>query len=162
MRTLSLMTALIMAAPAAVMAQTSPAPAPVSIVSKTQAVKETIDAKGVKRRILIDPTTVVPGQPIVIWLSYKNGSKLPVGNFVINNPIAKGLDFTGYGEKSDWGIASVDGGKTFAPLATLKVVGADKKTRLATPADVTHLRWAFAKPIAAGAGGTISFYAVVE
>jgi hypothetical protein len=162
MRILSLMPVLMMAAPAAVMAQSVPAPAPVSLVSKTQAVKETIDAKGVKKRVLIDPTTVVPGQPIVIWLSYKNSSKLPAANFIINNPIAKGLDFTGFGEKSDWGLASVDGGKTFAPLAALKVVGADKKTRLATPADVTHLRWAFAKPIAPGAGGTISFYAVVE
>ncbi len=160
MRIPYLVSAFTLAIPGALIAQT--AAAPVSLVSKTQAVKETIDAKGVRKRILVDPTTVIPGQPIVIWLSYKNSSKQPVANFVINNPIAKGLDFTGFGDKSDWGMASVDGGKTFALLPTLKVIGADKKPRAAIAADVSNLRWTFTKPIAPGSGGTISFYAVVQ
>jgi uncharacterized repeat protein (TIGR01451 family) len=134
----------------------------VTIVSKTQAVKEVVDAKGAKKRSLVDPTTVVPGQPLVFWLTYKNGGKVPATSFVINNPIPKSVDFTGFGEKSEWGVASVDGGKTFAPLATLKVMGADKKLRAATPKDVTNVRWIFAKPIAAGASGTVSFYGVVQ
>jgi uncharacterized repeat protein (TIGR01451 family) len=138
------------------------APQPVSLISKTQAVVTVTDAKGNKKRTLVDPTTVVPGQPLVIWLSYKNGGKAPATNFVINNPIAKGLDFTSFGEKSEWGVVSVDNGKTFGPLASMKVTAADKTSRPATAADVTHLRWVFAKPIGAGAGGTISFYAVVE
>lgn len=151
--------ALLLAFPSALMAQAAPT---VSLASKTQAVKDVVDASGKKKRTLVDPTTVLPGQPLVIWLTYKNNGKQPATNFVINNPISKGLDFTGFGEKSDWGIVSVDGGKTFGPLATLKVMGPDKKPRAAIPADVTNLRWTFTKPIAAGTGGMISFYAVVE
>jgi uncharacterized repeat protein (TIGR01451 family) len=140
-------------------AQTAPT---VSLVSKTQVVVTVTDAKGNKKRSLVDPKTVVPGQPIVIWLTYKNNGKAPATSFVINNPVPKGLDFTSFGDNSDWGMASADGGKSFGALASLKVTGVDKKSRPATPADVTHLRWTFAKPIAPGAGGTISFYAVVE
>jgi uncharacterized repeat protein (TIGR01451 family) len=158
MRILTLLTAL--SIPAMAVAQT--APQAVSLVSKTQAVKEVVDAKGTKKRSLVDPTTVLPGQPLVFWLTYKNNGKTPATSFVINNPIPKSVDFTAFGEKSDWGLASVDGGKTFAPLATLKVTGTDNKPRAALPSDVTNLRWVFSKPIAAGAGGTISFYGVVE
>ncbi len=145
--------------PASALAQTA---AGVSLVSKTQAVIEITDAKGVKKKTLVDPKTVIPGQPIVIWLNYKNNGKTAANNFVINNPVPNGLDFTAFGEKSDWAIVSVDGGKAYGPLTSLKVKGADNKPRPALAGDVTHLRWAFARPIAPGASGTISFYAVVE
>jgi hypothetical protein len=159
MRTHSLAIALVFALTGAASAQ---APQQVSLVSKTQVVETITDANGNKKRILTEPKTVVPGQPIVIWLSYKNNGKTSAALFVINNPVPKGLDFTGFGENSGWGIASVDGGKTFGALASLTVPGPDKKVRPATLADVTHLRWAFAKSIAPAASGTLSFYAVVE
>jgi uncharacterized repeat protein (TIGR01451 family) len=151
---------LILATPVAANAQT--AQPNVTIVSRTQAVKEITDAKGAKKRTLVDVSTVLPGQPLVIWLTYKNTGKASATQFVINNPIPKSTDFTSFGENSGWGLVSVDGGKTFGALATAKVVGADKKTRPATTTDVTHLRWALAKPLAPGQSGTVSFYAVVE
>ncbi len=151
-------TVLLLATPA--FAQT--APNAVTISSTVQAVKDVTDAKGVKKRILVDPTSVIPGTPLVIWVTYKNMSAKPVTSFVINNPVNKSLDFTGFGDNSGWATVSVDGGKTFGSLATLKVTKADKSIRLAIPADVTNVRWSFAKPIAPNVGGVLSFYGVVK
>jgi hypothetical protein len=160
MRSLLLIPALALSA--AVFAQAQPAASPVSIVSKVEAVTYATDAKGVKKRILVEPKIVTPGQPLVVWLTYRNNGKVPASAFVINNKVPNNTDFTGFGETSGWGVVSVDGGKTFGPIAALKVTGKDGKVRTAGFKDVTHLRWAFAKPIPAGTGGVISFYGVVQ
>ena len=150
--------ALMLASPA--YAQTKPNA--VTISSAVQAVKEITDAKGVKKRVLVEPTSVVPGTPLVIWVTYKNTSSKAVSSFVINNPVNPSLDFTGFGDNSGWATVSVDGGKTYGPLATLKVTKADRTSRIAIPADVTNVRWSFANPIAPGVGGVLSFYGVVK
>lgn len=134
----------------------------VAITSNIQAVKEVTDAKGVKKRTLVDPTTVIPGTPLVVWINYRNSSAASVTGFVINNPVPSAIDFTALGENSEWGVVSVDGGKTFGALATLKVLGGDRKPRPAIPQDVTHVRWTFAKPIPGNSGGQLSFYAMVK
>lgn len=134
----------------------------VAITSNIQAVKEVTDAKGVKKRILVDPTTVIPGTPLVVWINYRNASAAPVTGFVINNPVPAAIDFTALGENSGWGVVSVDGGKTFGALASLKVSSGDRVLRAAIPQDVTHVRWTFTKPIPANSGGQLSFYAIVK
>ena len=144
--------------PSALAAQASP----VTVTSSIQAVKEVVDAKGVKTRTLVAPTTVIPATPIVVWINYKNTGAAPVSNFVINNPVPNGVHFTGLGENSGWGVVSIDGGKSFGALTALKVTNPDKSVRAAIPQDVTHIRWTFAKPIAANGNGTLSFYAVVK
>jgi hypothetical protein len=158
MRILSLLS--LVAVPAVAFAQS--APSPVSIVSKVEAVTFVTDANGVKKRVLVEPKIVTPGQPLVVWLTYRNNGKAAATSFVINNKVPNNTDFTGFGEGSGWGAVSVDGGKTFGPLATLKVTGKDGKARAASARDATHLRWTFAKPIPAGTGGLLSFYGVVQ
>ncbi len=144
--------------PAALFAQASP----VTVTSSIQAVKEVVDARGVKSRTLVAPTTVLPATPIVVWINYKNAGATPANNFVINNPVPSGVNFTGLGENSEWGVVSVDGGKSFGPLASLKITNPDKSVRAALAQDVTHVRWTFAKPIPANGSGKLSFYAVVK
>ncbi len=158
MRKLSLLS--LIAVPTVAFAQA--APSPVSIVSKVEAVTFVTDAKGVKKRVLVEPKVVTPGQPLVVWITYRNNGKAPATAFVINNKVPNNTDFTGFGEGSGWGAVSVDGGKTFGPLATMKIAGKDGKPRAASVKDATHLRWTFAKPIPAGTGGMLSFYGVVQ
>ena len=74
--------------------------------------------------------------------------------------IPNGVIFTGVREPS--AAVSVDGGKIFGALASLKVKGADGKLRGATTADVTQVRWTLARPIAAKATGTVMFYGIVR
>ncbi len=156
MRTLAIFAAML---PAVAIAQTVQ---PVVVTSQVQAVQETTDAKGVKQRTLVEPKTVVPGTPLVVWVKYRNAGAVPAANFKIDNPVSKAMDFTGFGDNSGWGSVSVDGGKTYGALAALKVTRADKTMRAAIPQDVTHIRWLFPKAIAPGASGTLSFYAMVQ
>jgi hypothetical protein len=157
---LILAAALVLAAPAYGQVVTKTGAGGVSISSEIQAVKVVTDAKGNKKNTLVTPTTVLPGTPLVVWINYKNGGAKAATGFVINNPVPKGVDFTGVAE--NWAVVSVDGGKTFGALASLKVKGSDGKMRAAVPQDVTGVRWTIPQPIAPGAGGKVSFYAVVQ
>lgn len=152
--------------PATALAQTAGAPAtapaasPVILKSDTFVARAVTDAAGKKKNELFPALRVLPGDPLVFQLSYQNSGKTPATRFVINNPVPNGVAFTGVREA--WATVSVDGGKTFGPLATLKVKGSDGKVRAAGPLDVTQIRWSFAQPIAPGAKGTVMFYAVVK
>lgn len=56
---------------------------------------------------------------------------------------------------------SADAGVSFASRDALEVIEGDE-TRPATASDITHVRWVFATPIAAGEAGSISFSGVLQ
>jgi uncharacterized repeat protein (TIGR01451 family) len=153
----------VLALPSAAFAQAKPAAAPaasVTLKSETFVARATTDSNGKKKNELFPALRVLPGDPLVFMVSYQNPGKAPATKFVINNPIPNGVDFTGV--EQVWATLSVDGGKTYGALATLKVKKADGTLRSALPADVTHIRWLFATPIPAGGQGRVMFYAVVK
>jgi hypothetical protein len=92
--------------------------------------------------------------------SYRNGGKVPATNFAMTNPMPTGVGYLGSDDAS--ATVSVDGGKTFGPLATAKVRGADGKPRAATPGDVTHVRWVLNSAIPVGSTGKFSFRGIVK
>jgi uncharacterized repeat protein (TIGR01451 family) len=146
-----------------VSAQTKPAaaaPSTVTLKSETFVARATTDASGKKKNELFPALRVLPGDPLVFMVSYQNTGKAPATKFVINNPVPNGVDFTGV--EQNWATVSVDGGKTFGALATLKIKKADGALRSALPADVTHIRWLFTAAIPAGGQGRVMFYAVVK
>jgi uncharacterized repeat protein (TIGR01451 family) len=103
---------------------------------------------------------VTPGDKLVFLLSYRNGGASPATGFVVTNPIPSAVAFAG-GE-SDGATVSVDGGKSWGILATLRIANADGTSRPAAPEDVTHIRWSFGQPIAPGRAGQLSFRGVVK
>jgi uncharacterized repeat protein (TIGR01451 family) len=140
----------------------TPAMAQVSLTTTSQAVKKEVDKNGVTRNVLVEPKIVVPGQPVVYTITFKNSGKDPVSNMVINNAVPKNITFTGFAPQSQQGITSVDGGKTFGPLASLQIKGNDGKARKADYKDVTHVRWTITKPVAGGTSGQVMYFGVVE
>jgi uncharacterized repeat protein (TIGR01451 family) len=106
------------------------------------------------------PSVVTPGDKLVFVLSYRNSGAEPATGFVVTDPIPDNVVFAG-GE-STGAIFSVDGGKSWGALAALRVANADGTRRPAQRADVTHIRWTFVQPIAAGASGQLSFGGVVK
>jgi uncharacterized repeat protein (TIGR01451 family) len=132
----------------------------VSLTSKVfvERVKPGADGKPVTVRE--EPGVVTPGDRLVFVLGYRNGGAEPATGFTLTNPIPPSVAFTGSDDAS--AVVSVDGGKSWGPLASLKVVQADGTSRPAVPADVTHIRWSFGRPIAAGSRGELSFRGVVE
>ena len=119
-----------------------------------------IDASGKQRVLLEEPKVVVPGDRLVFVLNYRNAGGEPADKFVITNPMPSAVRFAGAGDASP--IVSVDGGKAWGALDTLSVIQPDGTRRPAQPADVTHIRWAFQKPIPAGGSGKVMFRGVVK
>jgi uncharacterized repeat protein (TIGR01451 family) len=132
----------------------------VSLTSKVlvERIKPGPDGKTVTVRE--EPGVVTPGDKLIVLLSYRNRGAEPATGFILTNPIPASVAFTGTEDKS--ASVSVDGGKSWGALASLKVVSADGTSRPAAAADVTHIRWSFSQPIAAGSGGELSFRGVVE
>lgn len=132
----------------------------VSLTSKVlvERVKPGADGKPVTVRE--EPGVVTPGDKLVVLLSYRNKGAEPATGFTLTNPIPGAVAFTGTDDAS--ASVSVDGGKSWGALASLKVAAADGTSRPAVAADVTHIRWSLARPIAAGSGGELSFRGVVE
>ena len=118
------------------------------------------DASGKQRVLLEEPKVVVPGDRLVFVLNYRNAGAQPADKFVITNPMPSAVRFAGAADASP--IVSVDGGKAWGALDTLSVIQPDGTRRPAQPADVTHIRWAFQKPIPAGGSGKVMFRGVVK
>jgi len=106
------------------------------------------------------PKIVTPGDKLVFELGYHNDGSQPATGFALTDPIPASVTFAG--TESPGAVFSADGGKSWGPLASLKVRAADGTVRPATQADVTHIRWSFAQAIPAGAGGKLSFRGVVK
>lgn len=109
---------------------------------------------GAAKVTLEQPKSVPPGAKLVFVLSYRNQGKAAAANFVVTNPIPDGVIFD---STPDTGATySVDGGKTYGPLAVLRL-SANGTTRPALPDDVTHIRWVLKTPIPVGGTGKLSF-----
>ncbi len=135
---------------------------PVELKIETFAVKSVKQPNGTVKNEFVAPTMVTPGTPLVVAVKYTNKGRTPVSGMVVNYPIPKGVRYTGLGVNSEWGVVSIDGGKTFGLLSTLKARNPDASTRPASVDDVTNVRWAFTKPIAPGTAGTVMAYAQVK
>lgn len=122
--------------------------------------RATTDANGKQRISLEEPKVVVPGDRLVFVLNYRNSGAQPADKFVITNPMPSAVRFADAGDTRPY--VSVDGGKNWGTLDTLTVPLADGTRRPAQPADVTHIRWAFQKPIPAGGVGKLMFRGIVK
>lgn len=120
----------------------------------------TTDATGKQRVLLEEPKVVVPGDRLVFVLDYRNAGAQPADKFVITNPMPSAVRFADAGNAQS--LVSVDGGKQWGLLSTLTVAMPDGTRRAAQPADVTHVRWAFQKPIPVGGTGKLMFRGVVK
>lgn len=107
---------------------------------------------------------VPPGEAVIYTLKAQNKSDKPAGDVVVTDPIPEHTEYVD-GSVSSEGTRvtfSVDGGKSFAAKDSLKVRGEDGQMRAALPADFTHIRWQFEKPLAPGETRAVSFRARVE
>ena len=140
----------------------------VAIDSNVMVERTVTDANGAETTESYAPADVkvIPGDRLVFVNAYRNTGGEAVSGFVVNNPLPGAVVFDAV--EQDWAQVSVDGGKTFGELGSLTVTDAPAEPstdgeaatpapRAATPADVTHVRWTFADPIAPGEAGEVAF-----
>lgn len=140
---------------------------PISLTSDVKIERVEVGPNGREIVKLFTPNdiAVVPGDKVLFTLQVQNSGVEPVPGFVATNPMPAPVRFTSATES--WADVSVDGGLTWGKLTNLKVktkdaAGTAEVERAAGPEDVTHVRWVFVDPIAAGAKKTISYRGVVK
>ena len=87
---------------------------------------------------------------VVRW--YRLGGS---GGFTVTNPLPRSVSYQGSADGDE--LVSVDGGKSWGRLGRLRHAG-----RLATPEDVTHVRWRVPPQVAAAGAGRIAYSAIVR
>jgi uncharacterized repeat protein (TIGR01451 family) len=124
-------------------------------------VEKTETAPGGKARIVLhQPKLVVPGDRLVFVLSYRNEGAKTATNFTVTNPMPSAVSFEeAPGARAQY---SVDSGRTWGALASLKLRESDGKWRAARPDDVTHVRWILTQPLPSGSGGKLTFRGIVR
>ncbi len=124
-------------------------------------VEETVTGEdGKARTILQQPNMVTPGDQLVFVLNYRNEGNDIATNVVVTNPLPNAVVFSdALGPPAEF---SVDGGRNWGTLGTLRVRMANGRLRSARPDDVTHVRWTIRQPIAVGAGGKLTFRGTVR
>lgn len=132
----------------------------VSLSSSVFVEKTVTEESGRSRIVLVSPELVAPGDRLVFILAYRNLGQTPASNFVVTNPLPAAVAFQGTPDET--AEVSVDGGRNWGPLASLRIRDRDGQLRSARPEDVTHVRWAMKRPIAAGAQGRVSFRGIVR
>lgn len=105
------------------------------------------------RRSLEPATRLAPGDRVVTIVNwYRMGGD---GGFTITNPLPRTIAYQG--SARDDQEVSVDGGRTWGRLGELRTAG-----RLATPEDVTHMRWRVPAHSAARGQGRIAYSGIVR
>jgi uncharacterized repeat protein (TIGR01451 family) len=134
------------------------APASVSVESEIL-IERTVVVDGKSTVKLLALKNVVPGDRLLFRFKYHNSGAVPATNYVMVDPLPPAAALAPEGVKG--ADVSVDGGKTWGMLDTLKVSDGQGGTRAAQASDVTHVRLTVAQ-IAPGATGQFEFHAIVR
>ena len=133
---------------------------PLELKSDVFVERQVIRNDGSKSVVLEKPNMVTPGDNLVFVVRYKNVGGSTASNFVVTNPLPSAVTFNGTSDGLE--IVSIDGGKSWGILGTLRVTKADGIVRPATLTDVTHVKWNLNQPLTAGAEGKLIFRGIVK
>jgi len=107
---------------------------------------------------------VIPGDVVIYTIYYSNTGVKQAEEVVIINPIPEHMIYTVNSAHGKGTIItySVDNGKTYANHEELKILDDTGLNHPAKASDYTHIRWAIAEPLEAGASGFVGFKAKLE
>ncbi|NQY12498.1 MAG: DUF11 domain-containing protein [Henriciella sp.] len=122
-----------------------------------------VDASGAEQLSFAPATDVEPGEQVRYRLAFTNEGDAPAEGVSLVMPVPGEVTLL---EDTIEGAASAvmfsaDNGDSFA-LRTATLIADGDRMRVATAAEITHIKWDFAEPVAAGASGAISFMAVLN
>ena len=118
------------------------------------------DSTGRAQVQLVPPTRLNTGDQLVFIVNYRNTGAHAASGFVITNPLPGSVSYMGSSDPQ--ALVSVDGGRSWGQLSQLQATQRDGRVRRAQARDVTHVRWAFAQPIASGQSGRLIYRGVVR
>lgn len=133
----------------------------INLTAQVMVEKRIPGADGTTRIELARADRVIPGDRVVYVIEYHNSGTTAASNLVVANPVPPGLTYAGAAPGMAAPEVSNDG-KAFAPIAELRVRGADGILRTAVPLDIRSVRWRLTGPIAPGASGRVAFCVILR
>lgn len=133
---------------------------PLELKSEVFVERRVVRSDGSNAVVLEKPNMVTPGDNLVFVVRYKNIGGSTANNFVVTNPLPAAVAFNGTSDGLE--VVSVDGGKRWGILGTLRVAMRDGTMRPAMLTDVTHIKWNLNQPLTAGAEGKLIFRGIVK
>ncbi len=139
-------------------------PSGLKVTSSAKRQVEAVNEKGEKVDLLEDVAAAVPGDELVMLITYVNQGREPAKNVSLVNPIPGKMSYVGDSARGEGTVVtfSVDGGKTYGPPESLFVVQADGTRRMAEPGEYTHIRWLREGPLAADGRGEARFRVIIK
>lgn len=122
-----------------------------------------IDANGNEVRTYAIAEEAAPGDEVRYSLTYINLGDTEAEAVNLVMPVPREVTYIETSAVAGGNALSfsADGGKTFAARGAL-MTGAGDQQRPARSDDITHIKWAFAEPVAPAATGAVSFSAVLK
>jgi len=150
----------------ALVAPTGPAHAEngVKLTSTVFRQAEVENEAGEKVIELVPVDKALPGEELVIQITYANTSGEPARNIVIVNPVPDQMSYVSGSAAGDLVVStfSIDAGKSFDLPEMLQVEGEDGKM-ITAPADrYTHVRFRRIESLDAGQEDKVSFKAILK
>jgi uncharacterized repeat protein (TIGR01451 family) len=133
---------------------------PLELKSDVFVERQVVRSDGSNAVVLEKPNLVTPGDNLVFVVRYKNVGGSTANNFVVTNPLPAAVAFNGTSDGLE--VVSIDGGKSWGILGTLRVTKTDGTSRSAAMGDVTHIKWNLNQPLTAGAEGKLIFRGIVK
>lgn len=142
---------------AAFLAPTLAQAEPVRVASAVFVEKVIPSANGRTDRVLQRAVQVRRGDQLVFIVDWQAQK---AANFTVTNPLPPTIAY----QKSATGSeeVSVDGGHTWGKLEWTRIREPDGQWRVASPEDVTHVRWHVPLPVAARGAGRILYRGIVR
>jgi hypothetical protein len=131
----------------------------IAVVSEIALEKTVPAGPGKTRTVLVAAKSGPPGSKLVFSTTYRNQSKMPIRGIVLNSPALDNLVFDGL---LGPGEVSIDGGKSWGALTTLKVRNANGTMRPAQNTDVNMVRLVVPGAAAPGQSGKLSYRVIVK
>jgi uncharacterized repeat protein (TIGR01451 family) len=133
---------------------------PLQLSSDVFVERQITRSDGSRKIVLEPPHLVTPGDHLVFVVKYRNVGATTANNFVVTNPLPAAVTFNGTSDGLE--VVSINGGKSWGMLGTLRVAKADGSFRPAERSDVTHIKWNLNQPLTAGAEGKLIFRGIVK
>jgi len=133
----------------------------------TSTILREVEVKNEKGEVTTELVTVekaMPGEELIVRVSYTNQGSEPAENLVIVNPVPDEMFYVAGSASGESVTAafSIDGGKSFNVPEKLLVTDEEGKLNEAPPKAYTHVRFSRSRALNPGETGEVSFRAVLE
>ena len=131
----------------------------VTLETKIQKEIVALTPEGEKGTRLVEAANAIPGDELIITITYTNQGPEPAENVVLVNPVPEHTEYLDQSAGGEGAVItfSVDGGNSFDAPGNLVVPGEDGKPRPAQAREYTHIRWAFNEPVEPEGSGQVFF-----